>query len=198
MLLLCLGILLQLVVQPQCCATSTKMLSMENIELLISEDEIKSKIAETARVINTEYKGQELVVVMVMKGALCITADLIRELEVPCEIEAVTASSYGQRGTSRGELKISGVDELNLAGKNVLLVDDIFDSGETVWQIVKRLKEKNPKSIKTFVLLVKNVERTLDYEPDYALFHIENRFVVGYGLDYKEYYRGLRGVYAFK
>jgi hypoxanthine phosphoribosyltransferase len=190
---------LQLVMQPQCHAASIERLSMgDNIELLISEDEIKSKIAETARTLNAEYKDQELVVVMVMKGAICIAADLIRELEVPCEIEAVTASSYGQRGIHRGELKISGLDELNFTGKNVLLVDDIFDSGQTLSQIVGKLKEKNPKSIKTLVLLEKNVERALSYKPDYVLFHIENRFVVGYGLDYKEYYRGLRGVYVLK
>jgi hypoxanthine phosphoribosyltransferase len=181
-----------------CHATSTELLPMDKIELLISEDEIKSKIVETARAIDAEYKGQELVIVMVMKGAICVTADLIRELKMPCEVEAVTASSYGQRGTKRGELKISGLEELNLTGRNVLLVDDIFDSGQTLWQIQQKLKEKNPKSIKTLVLLVKDVERTLSYMPDYVLFHIENRFVVGYGLDYKEYYRGLPGVYVLK
>src|SRR5579862_8932717 len=164
---------------------------MENFQLLISPDQIKNKIADVARRIDADYQGEELTIVMVMKGALCIAADLIRELKTPCSIEYVSASSYGQRGEKRGELKIFGLEELDLKSKHVLLVDDIFDSGETVSQIMAKMKKKNPKTLKSLVLLVKNVERDVTYIPDYVLFKIENLFVIGYGLDYKEYYRGL-------
>jgi hypoxanthine phosphoribosyltransferase len=203
---LCLTIIFQLVffgMQNTTCAenlspTQSKTEDMDNIELLISQDEIKSKIADFARMIDAQYQGEELMIVMVMKGAICITADLIRELKTPCTVEYVRASSYGQRGKKRGELKIFGLEELDLSSKNVLLVDDIYDSGETLSQIVSKLKEKNPKSLKSVVLLAKNIDRDVAYTPDYALFNIENQFVIGYGLDYKEYCRGLPGVYIFK
>jgi hypoxanthine phosphoribosyltransferase len=171
---------------------------MDNIELLISQDEIKSKIAEFALMIDTQYQGKELMIVMVMKGALCFTADLIRELKIPCTVNYVRASSYGQHGKRPGELKISDLEELDLSSKNVLLVDDIYDTGATLSQIVAKLKEMNPRSLKSVVLLAKKVDRDVVYTPDYTLFNIENQFVIGYGLDYKEYYRGLPGVYIFK
>jgi hypoxanthine phosphoribosyltransferase len=177
--------------------TPHEILSMDNLELLISQDEIKNKIADAARVLDAQYEGEELTIVMVMKGALCITADLIRALKTPCIIESVTASSYGKRGTKRGELQISGLEEIDLSSKNVLLVDDIFDSGQTLSQIFAKLKQKNPKSLKSLVLLAKKVKRDTTYLPDYALFDIENLFVIGYGLDYKEHYRGLPGIYFF-
>jgi hypoxanthine phosphoribosyltransferase len=176
------------------CATE----SPDKFELLISQDQIKSKIADVASILDAQYQGEELTIIMLMKGALCIAADLIRELKTPCTIECVRASSYGQRGIQRGELKIAGLEDLDLSSKNVLLVDDIFDSGKTVSKVMAKLEEKNPKSLKSLVLLVKNVERDMTYVPDYVLFNIENLFVVGYGLDYKEYYRGLPGIYVYK
>ena len=169
---------------------------MDNAKLLISQNEIKHKIAEVARQLDDEYQGEELTIVMVMKGALCITADLIRELKVPCKIEYVSASSYGRRGTERGELKLLGIEELDLAAKNVLLVDDVFDSGETISRIVEALQRKKPKTLKSLVLLAKKADRAVVYKPDYVLFNIENHFVIGFGLDYKEYYRGLPGIYT--
>ena len=171
---------------------------MDKLELLISQDEIQEKVIEAAQAIDAEYAGQELTIIMVMKGAICITADLIRELKTPCDIEYVKASSYGHRGTKRGELKITGIEDLDLTTRNVLVVDDIFDSGETLTGIIAALQKKNPKSLKTLVLLYKKVHREIDYIPDYVLFDIDNYFVIGYGLDYKEYYRGLPGIYYFK
>ncbi len=135
---------------------------------------------------------------MVLKGALCLTADLIRALKTPLTLETIKAKSYGQRGALRGELILEGLEEIDLESKNILLVDDIFDSGETLRQIVAKLTLKNPKSLRSLVLLSKNTPRETGYLPDYALFHIENLFVIGYGLDYKEHYRGLPGIYVFK
>ncbi len=169
----------------------------ENVELLISAEKIEEQIQSAAAIINEQYAGEELTIVMVMKGAICVTADLIRHLNVPFTIDYMKASSYGKRGTTPGELYIAGLENLDLEGKNVLVVDDIFDTGNTMVSILTRLQEKNPKSLKSLVLLVKDVPRKVTYRPEFVLFDIPCRFVIGYGLDYKELYRGLPGIFAF-
>lgn len=166
------------------------------MKLLIPADEIRHKIEEVASKLDVVYAGSELTIVMVMKGALCLTADLIRALQIPCRIEWVEAKSYGSRGTERGALSIAGLETCLVQGKHILLVDDIYDSGHTLHTIKQRLEEKQPASIRSLVLLSKRISRDISYEPDYVLFSIDNHFVVGYGLDYKELYRGLSGVYA--
>ncbi len=169
----------------------------ETMELLISSEEISHKIREVAEILNEEYRDQELTVLVTLKGAICISADLIRHLTVPVKIEFIKASSYGQNGKERGALTIQGVDQLDLTSENILVIDDIFDTGHTMSGIIAQLQERNPKSLKSLVLLQKKVPRQISYLPDYTLFDIENRFVIGYGLDYKEYYRELPGIYAF-
>jgi hypoxanthine phosphoribosyltransferase len=178
---LCLG---------QLMATTT-----EDFKLLISKEQIDSRIKEVASEINREYEGKEIVLVMVMKGAIYITADLMREITVPCILEYVKASSYGL-GTVSGELTLRGIEDLSLKGKHVILVDDIFDTGKTMTTIKEKLLLQEPASIKTLVLLLKNRPRTITAVPDYVLFPIEDEFVIGYGLDDKEYRRGLPGVYT--
>lgn len=173
------------------------LLRAENMEELISADEIREKIHAAAGQIEEDWAGEPLTVVMVMKGVICVASDLIRALKVPCTFETIRASSYGQRGKVQGELIIEGFEKLDLEGKNVLLVDDIFDSGKTMESIALKLQQLKPKSLKSLALLVKKVPRTVLYRPDYTLFEIENRFVIGYGLDYKELYRNLPGIYAF-
>lgn len=166
------------------------------LEELISQDVISQKVKDFGRMLNADYEGHHLTIIMVMKGAFCFAADLIRQLHIPCSVECIRASSYGYRGVKRGKLTIVGLDDLKIKSQHVLVVDDIFDSGNTLVGIIDQLKEKQPKSLKTLVLLSKNVTRTIDYIPDYVMFNVEDRFVVGCGLDYKEYYRGLPGVYA--
>lgn len=170
---------------------------MNALKLLISHEEIKLKIAEIARLIETEYAGEEITLLMVMKGAICLAADLMRELNIPVSFEYIRASSYGMRGMERGSLIVEGLDKIDIASKNILLVDDIYDSGATLSHIISECRKKNPKTLKTLVLLSKKVKRDLSYIPDYVLFEIENQFVVGFGLDYNEQYRGLCGVYHF-
>lgn len=167
----------------------------QNLELLISSEQIAQRIHEIAQQIDEEYAGEELTLISILKGSICVTADLMREMRTPCTLETVRASSY-KNGTVRGQLKISGVEALELEGKNVLVIDDIFDSGYTMTGVVEQLKLRGPKTVKTLVLLLKNIPREIDYRPDYVLFTIEDRFVIGYGLDYNEYYRGLPGIYA--
>lgn len=166
------------------------------LEPLLSKEAIEEKIAQVGVVLNRDYSGREITLIMVMKGAVCLVADLIRHIRLPLSLEFVQAASYGQRGKARGELNIFGLETLDIASKDVLVVDDIYDSGNTLCGILERLKEKNPASLKSLVLLSKKIERETSYVPDYVLFEIENLFVVGYGLDYKEYYRGLSGIYV--
>ncbi|MBI2812359.1 MAG: hypoxanthine phosphoribosyltransferase [Candidatus Melainabacteria bacterium] len=179
-------------------ADNSKTQEMQNFELVISQEEIKAKVKEVAKTLDQQYKGKELTVVIVMKGALCIAADLIRELTIPCTVEYIRAASYGHRGVTRGELKIEGLENLDITSKDVLLVDDIFDTGVTVSQILTALEKKNPSSLKSLVLLEKMGTSEVSYRPDYALFQIENLFVIGFGLDYKEQFRGLPGIYIYK
>ena len=168
-----------------------------NLDLLISSDEIQVKIKEAAQQVSKDYEGKQLTIVMLMKGAICVTADLIRNIEIPFKLEYLKASSYGHNGMKSGELNIEGLDNLDIGGRDVLLVDDIFETGKTVLGVIEKLNKKNPKSLKTLLLLVKDIPRKTSYRPDYVLFDIEDRFVIGYGLDYKEFYRGLPGIYAF-
>lgn len=164
------------------------------LDVLISKEEIRDKISSVAQVLNQRYHGQEVVLVAVMKGALCLVSDLLRELTVPCTLELIQASSYGQRGSEKGELRVSGLDEFELVGKNALVIDDIFDSGQTLSHVMSKIKEKQPRTAASLVLLSKKIRRQFGYQPDYVLFEIDDHFVVGYGLDYKEYYRGLPAV----
>jgi hypoxanthine phosphoribosyltransferase len=169
----------------------------ENLRLLIDESQIKSKVKEVAQQIERDYRGKDLVIVMVLKGALCIAADLIREIDLPLHLETVQCASYGALGKERGELKVYGLDRINLHHRDVLIVDDIFDTGHTMATLYAELGKQKPRSLKSCVLLCKNVPHVTNL-PDYILFDIENEFVVGYGLDYKERYRGLSGVHVFE
>lgn len=131
-----------------------------------------------------------------MKGAFTLIADLMRHLHLPARLDTVHCSSYGHG--SKGELTVKGVEDLEIRDKHILVIDDIFDTGETLAEVVSQIERKNPASLKSLVLLSKDVPHSTDYRPDIVLFDIEDRFVVGYGLDYKEYYRGLPDVYAIE
>lgn len=176
----------------------SRKVNTDNLEPFISAEALQSKITQIALKIDTDYNQQPITIVMVMKGAICITADLMRELNTPVELEYLQASSYGKNGTKRGELTITGLDKLNIEGKHVLLVDDILDSGKTLATIKSKLQEKNPKSIKSLVVFEKQIPRETAYKPDYVLFQMDNEFIVGYGLDYKEQFRELPGIYTIK
>jgi len=169
-------------------------LMVEKVRVLINQDQIHQKIKEVARQIERDYQGKNLVVVTVLKGAILLTADLIREIDLPLTLETIQCSSYGAGGARRSELKIFGLDRLDIKDKDVLIVDDIFDTGHTMAGLYKAFADLYPSSIKNCVLLKKMVPHETTIRPDYALFEIENLFVVGYGLDYKERYRGFPSV----
>jgi hypoxanthine phosphoribosyltransferase len=166
------------------------------LEILIPEEAIFEKILEISENLNEQYKDKELFIVAILKGSLCLVADLIRQLNGPNDVEFIQCASYGAGGHVRGSLRVTGLEQLNLEGKHILIVDDIFDSGNTLTGVLTRIQEMKPASVRTLVLLSKRVPRKMPYQPNYVLFEIEDRFVVGYGLDYKEHFRGLKGVFA--
>jgi hypoxanthine phosphoribosyltransferase len=163
---------------------------------LISEEEIREKVVALAKELNRHYAGKQVTIVTILKGAVCFLADLMRELSFPFELEFVTCSSYGMRGTKPGELTLRGFDTLLLEGKTVLLLDDIYDSGKTLSTAATALKEQGAASVETVVLLRKKRQKSVGIEPDFVCFDIEDHFVVGYGLDYKESGRGLKGIFT--
>ena len=175
-------------------------IDFSNLELMISQDEIKSKIVLLAQLIDQEYKDKEVVLLMIMKGSFIFTSDLIREIKTPCAIEFVICSSYGQRGKKRGDLTIEGLDKLDLKSKHVIVVDDIFDSGATLSSVMKEVEKQDPETLKSLIMLLKKTPKRLANVqlPNWYLFEIEDKFVIGYGLDYKEYFRGLKGIYSIE
>ncbi|MFT5317834.1 MAG: hypoxanthine phosphoribosyltransferase [Chlamydiales bacterium] len=168
-----------------------------HLQEMISKEEIADKVADYAKILDEQYAGKEIIILAIMKGALCITADLIRAMDSDTQLKFIRCSSYGMNGTDRGELQITGFEDVDVSGKHVLIVDDICDSGVTLSKVVSKLKEKMPANIQSLVLLHRKSEAPSKFNPDFSLFEIEkNDFVVGYGLDYKECYRGLEAIYS--
>jgi hypoxanthine phosphoribosyltransferase len=168
-----------------------------HLQEIISKNEIADKIATFAQMLDEQYNGQEFTVLAIMKGALCLTADLIRALKSDPHLKFIRCCSYGMNGIERGELRITGMDEVDVSGKHVLIVDDICDSGATLSEVTTQVEDKHPASVKSLVLLHRQMDMEADYYPDFSLFEIDrDDFVVGYGLDYKEAYRGLEAIYS--
>ncbi len=171
---------------------------MQNIQpkfrLLISKDEIQSEIDKVAAILNKKFASKKVTVIALMKGSICFTADLIRKLSFSFSLELLTCQSYGMRGKERGELTMESF-AINVRDAHVILLDDMFDSGSTLSTAYHEIMSQGAASCSSIVLLMKDMERKITYRPDLALFTIENEFVIGYGLDWKEEYRGLPGIY---
>ncbi len=164
---------------------------MEKIEVMISELELDKRIQEIASQIKKDFEGEEVVFCSVLKGAIFFTVDLMKKYDGICELDCVRVSSYeGENSTGNITLKIPLKKE-HVEGKNLILVEDIVDTGRTFDYLVKYVKELNPKAVKTCVLLDKKARRVVPFEADYVGFSIDDLFVVGYGLDYNEKYRNL-------
>lgn len=161
---------------------------MESV--LITEAQLATRIGELAREIERDFSGRELTVVAVLNGTVMFLGDLIRHLDLPLRLDFIGVSSYGQ-GTEPGELVFTKELRLDVRGRDVLLVDDILDTGKTLHRVTAKLHELKPNQIKTCVLLEKAARRVCDVKADYIGFSIPNLFVVGYGLDYAERYRNL-------
>ena len=158
--------------------------------IIITAARLRRRVKEMAADISRDYAGKDLVVVAVLKGSVIFLADLVRHLKVDFALDFLAVSSYSGK-SSTGSVKILMDLRTDAAGKNILLVEDIVDSGRTLNLLVKKLKATNPVSIKTCVLLDKPSARSVKVTADYTGFKIKDDFVVGYGLDYNEKYRGL-------
>ena len=164
-------------------------------EVLLSEADIAAKTAELGRRISEDYAGRNLTLVSVLKGSLPFMADLMRQISLPLRIDLMEVSSYGGTATeSSGLVRIMKDLSASIAGEDVLLVEDIIDTGLTLNYLVRYLKGKNPASLRICTLLDKPARRLVDIPVDYVGFEIPDQFVVGYGLDYSERYRNLRFV----
>ena len=157
--------------------------------VLVSEEELKAKVAELGAQISKDYEGKNLVLVSILKGSVVFMADLMRAVSIPCSIDFMVVSSYGGSNTvTSGLVKI----------KDVLIVEDILDTGVTLSNLVPMLKMRNPNSVKICTILDKPSRRKADIQPDYEGFQVPDEFVVGYGLDYDEKYRNLPYVGVLK
>jgi hypoxanthine phosphoribosyltransferase len=161
-------------------------------EIVVTEDQIRAKVAELGTRIGADYADRRLTLVSVLKGSLPFMADLMRAIPVPVRIDLMEVSSYGGSATeSSGLVRILKDLSASIEGEDVLIVEDIIDTGLTLNYLLRYLRGKNPKSLRICTLLDKPARRLVDIPVDYVGFTIPDQFVVGYGLDYREYYRNL-------
>ena len=160
-------------------------------EILIGEDELQARIRALGTEISADYQGRELLLVGVLKGAVFFMADLMRRLTIPCEIDFMAISSYGDSTDSSGVVRILKDLDINIEGRHVLVVEDIIDSGLTLSYLIRNLEAREPASLEVCALLTKPERREIDVPVRYVGFPIPNRFVIGYGLDFAERYRNL-------
>ncbi len=159
------------------------------MKTLLSQERLEQGVSELAAKVNGRFEGAPLTIIGVMTGSVVVLADLIRQLEMPLRVGVVQTSSY--QGATRGELRINSDLMPDIEGRNVLLVDDIFDTGNTLVEVIRLMESLGPTSIQTAVLLRKVGRQEVSLEPDYVAFEIPDEFVVGYGLDYMDEYRNL-------
>ena len=161
-------------------------------EILITEEQIRNKVAELGAQLSRDYAGRQLTLVSVLKGALPFMADLMRAISIPVQIDLMEVSSYGGTATeTSGLVRILKDLRESIEGKDVLIVEDIIDTGLTLNYLLRYLRGKNPRSLRVCALLDKPARRLVEIDIAYLGFPIPDRFVIGYGLDYGEYYRNL-------
>jgi len=166
-------------------------------KILLDADEINKRVKELGEEISKDYEGKDIVVISLLRGSFVFAADLVRAITVPVNIDFMTTSSYGYSDKSSGVVEIISDIRANVKDKYVLIVDDIMDSGNTMKEVVEYVNKKGPKSIKTCVLLDKPSRREVDIRPDYVGFTIPDVFIVGYGLNYGDFYRNIPYIFTF-
>jgi hypoxanthine phosphoribosyltransferase len=166
------------------------------LSLLLSRQVVATRVKELARQISRDYEGKDLLLVGVLKGAFVFLADLMRAIEIPVQVEFVRLASYGKGATSTGHVRVILDLEASIAGRHVLIVEDILDTGLTLGFLLERLRARQPASLQLCVLLRKRIQRTYEISPDYMGFDVPEGFVVGYGIDYGERYRHLPAIYT--
>ena len=163
----------------------------DKIRVLLPEEDVNKRISEVAEQISKDYEGKEIHLICILKGGVFFTCELAKRLKVPVSMDFMSVSSYGSGTKTSGVVKIIKDLDLNLEGYDLLLVEDILDSGKTLYYLREILKERNPASIRIATLLNKPARREADIAPDYSCFEVPDEFVVGYGLDFAEKYRNL-------
>lgn len=163
----------------------------KQIDVLISEEEVDARICELARQISEEYEGKELHLIVILKGSVFFACELAKRITVPVTMDFMSVSSYGDGMVSAGKITVKKELDEDISGKNVLIVEDIVDSGNTLFHLKKLLLARNPESLRIITLLDKPERRTVQVDTDYCGFVIPDRFVVGYGLDWAQKYRNL-------
>ena len=160
-------------------------------EILIDDEQLQRRIAELGEEISADYAGRDLLLVGVLKGAVFFMSDLMRNLTIPCEIDFMAITSYGDSTDSSGVVRILKDLDINIDGREVLVVEDIIDSGLTLSYLMRNLEAREPASLEVCALMTKPERREIDVPVRYVGFEIPNHFVIGYGLDYAERYRNL-------
>lgn len=170
----------------------------QNIKELLSKETISRRVIELGKQISQDYQGEDVTCVCILKGSVIFYSDLVRAMDIPVEFDFIRVSSYGDQLTSSGDVKITKDLSSSIVGKNVLIVEDIFDTGVTLSFLYDLFKSRNPKSLKICSLLHKPSNKIKDVKIDYLGFTIDNHFVVGYGLDAGEKFRNLDYVGIYK
>jgi hypoxanthine phosphoribosyltransferase len=160
-------------------------------EVLVDEVTLRNRVAELGEEVSRDYQGRDLLLIGVLKGAVFFMADLMRHLTVPCEIDFMAISSYGASTDSSGVVRILKDLDINIEGREVLVVEDIIDSGLTLSYLMRNLEAREPASLEVCALMTKPERREIEVPVRYIGFEIPNRFVIGYGLDFAERYRNL-------
>lgn len=173
------------------------MESSRKERVLYSRDAISTRVKELGEIISKDYQGKNLLVVSLLRGSFIFSSDLVRELSIPVEVDFMTTASYGHDEVSSGNVEIIHDIRSEVEGKDILIVDDIMDSGYTLKKVKEVLGTKNPNSVKICVMLDKPSRRKVDISPDYVGFSIPDVFIVGYGLNYGDYYRNIPYIFTF-
>ena len=168
------------------------------LKVLIDEKTIKNRVAELGKIIECEYQGKDLMVVGILKGCMFFLTDLVREINLPLTMDFMVVSSYGDATKSSGVVRIIKDLERDIQGKDILIVEDIVDTGLTLSYLIEVLKGRNPNSVKVISLLDKPSRRKIDVDVEHIGFSVPDEFVCGYGLDYNEVYRNLPFVCILK
>ena len=164
---------------------------MEEIKVLIDEEKLEKRVQEIATQIEEEYKGKELTLICILKGSIFFTVDLAKKINGDVRLEFIRVSSYNEGTESSGEIKMKLDLKDSIQGKDVIVIEDIIDTGRTLSYLIEYLKMKKPNSVKLCALLDKPDRRVVDVKVDYTGFQIPDKFVIGYGLDWDEKYRNL-------
>ena len=168
-----------------------KLSEHEIKKVLFSAEEIKTRVAELGKILTEDYKNKNPLLICPLKGSIMFFSDIVREIKIPCEIDFMTVSSYNSNTVSSGEIKVLKDLTENINGRHVLIIEDIIDTGLTLYNLKKMLSSRNPESLKICTLLDKPSLRIADIKCDYCGFVIPDKFVVGYGMDLNEKYRNL-------